>query len=215
MNIIHPPNEIWREIFEYYTHDASTPQILSLRTVCKKWRRIIDRCTIWQTLANKYTQAFICQPPPIESFVDFLANIAQLAIPACNWKINNSSEKLYIKPEEPIQIRASDYYIIDRQFKRSGANLIAFKIHMPAMIYMQYTSHISFYCVDKSIVSATPSVLYSFELKSGVEHKIILHQKSKSAMLDIFITTTKKYSCVVISEGRIAISCGRDAFLEV
>lgn len=126
------PREILGEILTFVTYLLYQPHALRLRTICKKFRDVVDSLPYWRDCVKGYEIPFGKRiEMSIYTFHDLLANCAQIAIPVRNWVIKDSKYKMkYIiedMQEYPnILLGENGYNIISRLFDSSRSQIISF-----------------------------------------------------------------------------------------
>lgn len=163
------PREILGEILAFCAHLTDQPQILSLRNVCKKFREVLDRCTIWQTLADKYLIKWRAPNVQIKSFDDFYANRANLAIPVRGW-IGGRHNWTYINQENmSIVMSPGEIYTIAKYFDLLNPRTIMFTLTIEGSTSAEIT--LRYYDYNLSC-----SFIFYHRCISGSEHEIVVDQ---------------------------------------
>lgn len=136
------PGEILREILEFFIHSSRRRDILNLRIICQKWRKIIDISPYWGALAAKYITHVRPLSCPVTSYETFLVNLANLAIPVHKWFTGvyyqygpgcygvDEKKPIYVIPNIPTLFKKNKTYLIDKLIKIDEIKLIRLKISL-------------------------------------------------------------------------------------
>lgn len=154
------PPEILREILIYVTYMLRQPYVLNLRTVCKKFRDVVDKLSYWGKLNYKLT---------INTFQDLLTNLAVAEMPVRNWIIRNSACELVGIYKDQLahpclSITKNDFYIIEKPLYISQSRLIRLKIRTNIFV------NFGVYLFDQNKEGE------SFYSERGIYHLLYMHK---------------------------------------